>query len=263
MPMLTIKTNDLLRNNSNQFLSRSRILLLSLLFGFLLTQSNFLVADEQFQDLGSIEEAVRLFLGPNGSPQKLDPRLLLKKCYSKLDITYPFNTKTTTQVQCNDTNGWKIYLSVTTELTPDASNKIPEKPSAEKVSAIQTGMGVISTRVLRRGIPISANDLEVIELPTTRLTSGHYSKISDLIAMEPNQTIPKGTLVSVNMVDTPKLVKKGEKVTILFNSNGLTVSNEGESLENGELGQRIKVFLPKSNKVIEGIVDSRSVIKVR
>ena len=112
MPMPISKIKHLLRNSSNQFLLRPQSLLLFFLFALLLTQSTHLVADEQYQELDSIEEAVKLFLGSNGSPQKLDPRLLLKKCHSKLSVTYPFNTKTTTQVRCADNNGWKIFVPI-------------------------------------------------------------------------------------------------------------------------------------------------------
>ena len=208
--------------------------------------------------------AIKSFSGSQTQISPIDPRLQLKKCASALQVRFPFTSEKTVEVQCPDTPGWKIYLSVTNtaqsinDNAPKTVVKTPNKPTSEtsSVSAVTT------SGIIRRGMAIKASDLSVKTFPSHRINEGHFKKPSELIGFEATQTIPKGALISLNMVRQPSIIKKGATVTIIYDQNGIFVSNEGVALKDAGIRQSVDVYIPKTNKTVTGVVDKLGRVKI-
>lgn len=235
---------------------------LKLFFLTTILLSGFSWADTPMQDHKSIHEAVSAFAGEKVKVQAIDERLRLERCDRPLSVRYPFSSTTTVEVRCPDQGGWKIYLPVT-PASPAAPQPTAKKSrQTARPNTVTKLPGVVSTGTLQRGMPIRRGDLEIKMFTANRLKKGHFSKIKDLLGMEPTQAIPKGALLSNNMVRPPVLVRKGEPVTIMIERNGIRVSNKGEALEDGGLREKIRVLLPYSNKVISAVVYAVGVVKI-
>ncbi len=145
---------------------------------FLLTLALVLFARQSVGGENTVHDdvilAIKSFSGSQTQISPIDPRLQLKKCNSALQVRFPFTSEKTVEVQCPDTPGWKIYLSV--ENTAQSSNdnasktavKTPNKPTSETSSV----SAVTSSTIIRRGIAIKASDLSVKTFPSHRINEG-------------------------------------------------------------------------------------------
>jgi flagella basal body P-ring formation protein FlgA len=225
----------------------------SLLWLFVLLFNSVIASELQSHD--EIHRAVKKFAG-DVAIQEVDPRLRLKNCDAILEVRHPFSTKTTVEVSCPAEDGWKLFLTVSPEYL------MPEYSEDPVNSSTEISKGIIAKRRLQRGIKILASDVESKAFPSNRLKMGHFSNIDGVIGMEPNQTIPKGALISSNMLRPPILVRKGDAVSIVFERNGLSVINEGIALENGGLREKIKIQLPDTKKILSATIQSPGVVKI-
>lgn len=63
-----------------------------------------------------------------------------------------------------------------------------------------------------------------------------------------------GEPVPVNAVDDPRLVSRGASVQIVFEENGLLITAAGSPLQNGGLGEMIRVRNVDTNRIVMGTV---------
>lgn len=218
------------------------------------------------QDHELIYDTVRNLAGEQVEIQKVDSRLRLKSCSGDLSARYPFSQNTTIEVRCTDDDGWKIFLSVSGaayQEEPHSSNdNVEELPTKEPGSPVRLIEAVVARTLLPRGIPIRESDLTLREFPAYRVRASNFTAIEELIGFEPLQTVTAGTLISLNMLAPPYLVKKGDPVTLIFQRGGIRVSNEAVALESGELNKKIEVRIPDSGKVVSGVVTQAGVVSV-
>ena len=230
-----------------------------LLLFFSLCFNQTIASERQHHD--EIHNAVKEFAG-DVTIQEIDPRLRLEPCTGDLSVRYPFSTETTVEVKCTADKGWKIFLTISKPTSEPNIRPTAKETQAYTPSSIELINGVVTKRTLQRGIPIRASDIEHQSFPSNRLKSGHVKSLSYPIGMEPSQTIPKGALISINMLRPPVLVRKGDAVSIIFERNGISVTNEGIALENGGLREKIKIQLPDTKKILSGTIQSAGVVKI-
>lgn len=65
------------------------------------------------------------------------------------------------------------------------------------------------------------------------------------------------------MLEAPRLVRKGDLVTLLAEIAGVNVRMTGKALADGAAGTSIQVSNLSSQRVIEGTVIAEGVVKVR
>ncbi|MDR7121093.1 flagellar basal body P-ring formation chaperone FlgA [Rheinheimera soli] len=91
----------------------------------------------------------------------------------------------------------------------------------------------------------------------TRLTELSQSKLSvelkvaALVGMQTKRRIQAGQVISRHVLEHKLLVEKGSHVLIRVQAEGFEASTKGVALENGQLGQRIKVQNLSSGTVLE------------
>ena len=160
-------------------------------------------------------------------------------------------------------------LPVENTARPVATDLAYDPPSGRftaVLSIVGDGMEPVSLRVAGRA-------LEMIELPvaTTRLPAGSIVDASDLrpgrvrsaglnseVARQPAQAIglalrhpvSPGQPLLLADLERPPVLQKGSIVTIELDSPGLTLSAQGQALEAGGLGDRIRVLNPASRAVV-------------
>lgn len=212
-------------------------------------------AAEQWQSHAAIRGAAQEFLVAFAEDQhegrseinlgQLDPRLKLKTCTRALQAFMPPGGRaignTTIGVRCDGESGWNIYIPARIDVF---------------------GPVLIARQPLPRGSVLQHTDLELVERNLADLPYGYYTDSEPLSGMLATRTIAAATVITPGMVQAPKLIKRGERVTLVAETGSLKIRTVGKALSDGKSGELIRVQTESSKRVVDGIVVSQGVVKV-
>jgi len=133
---------------------------------------------------------------------------------------------------------------------------------ARATAHIEVFMPVVAaTRYIRKGEVISDSDLVQRMMPISRLKGRYLDDMSKAAGMAARRTIRAGQVVTADLLRPPVVMKRGQKVMILAASNSLVVKVPGEVMEDGGLGDAVKVRNIMSRRtVVARVKDSRTVV---
>lgn len=221
----------------------------------LVVQSTAQADEQRWQNRDTIRQAAKSFLDDftasshNGRTEitlgKLDPRLKLKSCKTDLEAFQAPGSRqmgnTTVGVRCPGDNGWSIYVTA-------------------KIKVF--GPVLVLRQPLTRGAAISETDLQLVERNLAALPYGYYVDPEPVIGKLTKRTLAANSVLTPQMVQAPKLVKRGQRVTLVGEAGVLKVRMVGEALSDGGEGDLIRVRADGSKRVIDGTVTAQGVIKV-
>ncbi len=209
----------------------------------------------QLQPLDSIRNAVSEFITQQTASHGVPPRikigrlgakLRLPRCSSALEPFLPPGSRiignATIGVRCNGSSPWTIYVTAYVQLF---------RPVAK------------STRSLPRGDVISATDIEMVEHDLAALKLGHIGERQEVVGKVAKQHIAAGIVITPHMIEAPRMVRRGEQITIVASSTWIEIHATGTALADGAQGDLIKVRNSRSKKVIEAVVVQPGVVRVR
>ena len=212
-------------------------------------------ANPEFHDHRSIRDAAASFLAekaggnaarPDITVGQLDKRLNLAACQSKLETFLPPGSRltgnVTVGVRCAEPKPWTIYVP--------ASVRVFEKI-------------IVTNRVLTRGEIVNKNDLAFAEMDVATLGGGYIQDIESVLGKQLKSSLGKGVAVTPRVLEAPRLVRRGERVTITARADGIDVRMAGKALMDGTAGERIRVRNINSDRVIEATVASPGMVEVQ
>jgi flagella basal body P-ring formation protein FlgA len=85
---------------------------------------------------------------------------------------------------------------------------------------------------------------------------------SDLIGKMARRTLLPGRAIPLRAVDNPRLVRNGSDVRIVYVDGGLTIVTTGAALQDGAVGDTIKIRNSDSGVTIMGTVQSDGAVRV-
>ncbi|HUX82511.1 MAG TPA: flagellar basal body P-ring formation chaperone FlgA [Halothiobacillus sp.] len=212
-----------------------------------LTPAHATDTSPQFQSAGSIEEAVQIFLkqryGSAGSAisfqvNSLDPRLKLKYCDQPLQVysgsqPNPRGGRVTVQVACEGASPWRIYVP----------------------AQIRHMVKVLSlARPLAAGDRVTAQDLMPLVVNANQQALAYLTDPSDAIGQVVSRPMQAGQILTQRDLNIAQIVHRGDHVTLISGTGGITVSAEGVAQADAGQGQRLMVKNSRSGQLIEGIV---------
>lgn len=83
-----------------------------------------------------------------------------------------------------------------------------------------------------------------------------------LVGKVARRTLLPGQPITINAVESPKLVRRGVPVRIVFTEGGLTIITYAEPMQSGSVGEVIRVRNTESGTVIVGVVQTDGSIVV-
>lgn len=176
---------------------------------------------------------------------RLDPRLRLAECAPPLEAFLPSNTapgaKATVGVRCAAPVAWTLYVPVVVE--------------------IEAPILVLRRALARR----SAVDPTDVELQTRRLpgtASRFISDLGNLRGRRLKRALPAGTPLTADVLVPDVLVRRGQQVTLLAANGPFEIRAQGQALSDGAASERIRVQNVTSRKVVEGVVENSSTVRV-
>lgn len=209
----------------------------------------------QWQDHAAIRAAAQAFLqdyvdGEHSGRSEiqlgaLDPRLKLRRCNGPLDTFMPPGGRsmgnTTVGVRCPDVGGWNIYVSARIDVF---------------------GPVLVARQPLARGADITAADLELVERNLAHLPYGYYTDPEAVSGQLAKRTIAAAAVITPPMLQAPKLVKRGQRVSIIAERGPLQIRASGQALRDGKSGELIQIRADGSKRVVDGVVVDQGVVKV-
>ncbi len=113
---------------------------------------------------------------------------------------------------------------------------------------------VRAARNIQRGTVILTEDLEMIQETTMRRQGDALVQKEEAVGKQTSRSIRAGTTLTAAMVQEPPVVERGNTVIILAENDFLKITTRGEALENGRMGESVRVKNLQSGKEFSSIV---------
>ncbi len=207
------------------------------------------------QSIDGIREAARQFIAEHTKAVyqqpadirvgKLDSRLRLSQCNLPLEVYLPSGSRDlgrlTVGVRCSDQKPWSLHVPVTVTIYQNV---------------------IVTAKSLPRGKILTMNDLKTAKYDKSKLPAGYIDEPADGVGFELKRQLSIGVPLTTAMIRKPRIIKRGQHVSIIATAGGMEVRMAGKALAHGAVGDRIRVLNLKSKKKVEGTVTSSGDIRV-
>lgn len=153
-----------------------------------------------------------------------------------------------------DSRSGRFYAAVT---TPGRTDSMKVSGRAQSVEAIP----VLKNRVAP-GETISRSDIEWMQVPAGRYSSGYIDQINDLIGQTPRRSLLIGAPIRASDISKPEAVSKNGLITMVAQAPGMTITATGRALEGGSIGDVIQVMNLQSKKTIQATITGPGLVQV-
>ncbi len=119
----------------------------------------------------------------------------------------------------------------------------------------------VLVRRLESGSMIGSTDIDWVSIPEERL-SGIVTNAEQLIGFELRRDADANQPVRESDVMPPRLVARGTLVTMKIETPVMTVTAQGRALQDGKRGDVVRITNTQSNRTVEGIVESASIVRI-
>jgi len=175
----------------------------------------------------------------------LDERLRLPACKQSPSAFMPQGNNgrgaITVGVRCDAPVAWTLYVPV-------------------RIS--QTMQVLVLSRSLGRGEVITTDMLSLQSRDTAALPYGYLNNLADAIGKTLKRPMVAGSVLSPDAMETQRIIKRGQLVTVISRIGGLEVRAQATALSDAGQGDRLRAENKSSHRVIEGVVRSADTIEV-
>ena len=134
----------------------------------------------------------------------------------------------------------------------------PQQGEAQRISAIgQLSRDVqvpVPARPLAAGQVIAASDLELVSWGDRRLPANAIRDAGEMIGQTPRRPLQQGGLVTSADLKRPVVVARGAQVVIVMSMQNMRLTARGQALDEGAVGDTVRVVNPQSRAVVSGVV---------
>lgn len=121
---------------------------------------------------------------------------------------------------------------------------------------------VVSSKALSKGEIFTKEGLTFQKKPFTRLPSDAVFNEEEVIGKELKTSLKPGEVIRRSYLNEPLLIKRNQEVLIVARSKNLFVKAKGKALQEGRLGDMIRVRNVLSKKEVWGKVISSNEVEV-
>ncbi|UCD80765.1 MAG: flagellar basal body P-ring formation protein FlgA [Desulfobacterales bacterium] len=121
---------------------------------------------------------------------------------------------------------------------------------------------VVTQKPLGRYKPITEDDIEVQKMDLANLPADVITDPEAVLGKRTRRAIGAQTVLRPHLVEFPPLVKRGDVVVIIAETEGLKVTALGEVKKKGRIGERIPVINFDSKKILYARVVDANTVKV-
>ena len=109
---------------------------------------------------------------------------------------------------------------------------------------------------------VSAGDIDWLSVRADRLAKGSVTDEADLIGKALHRRVRAGQPIRLSDLGDPVTINKKAPVTILVKEGLMQLTAQGRALEDGQVGESIKVMNVYSNKTVYAVVVDENLVEV-
>ena len=186
----------------------------------------------------------------------LDERLKVQACQKPLVVDHPFASKETVRVRCPEPI-WQLYLQVT---LPQGG--VAYTPNSGKTTTSGAKTMVVARRLLQRGVIVQADMLEEVQASPGNVDTQLLTTLKDAEQAELTRDIAAGQPLRISDIRRAIMVKQGQVVMLTVgNSAEFQISIRMEAMQDGRMGEQVKLKNPESGKQVSGVVTGPNTAK--
>ncbi len=190
----------------------------------------------------------------------LDERLKVQACQKPLMVDHPFASKETVRVRCAEPL-WQLYLQVSLPNSSFASAASSISASGQNTGQTAKTM-LITRRLLQRGTILQADMLEEVKASPGNADTQLLSKLKDAQQAELTRDIQAGQPLRMSDIRRAVMVKQGQTVMMsVGNSADFQITIRMEAMQDGRMGDQVKLKNPESGRQVSGVVTGPNMVK--
>ncbi|OGC11423.1 flagella basal body P-ring formation protein FlgA [candidate division WOR-1 bacterium RIFOXYA12_FULL_52_29] len=121
---------------------------------------------------------------------------------------------------------------------------------------------VVAAKKIPRNKDLKADDLRFEVRDVAMLPRKYLTEMDNMLGKETKIPVPAGSTVFEWMIGDPAVIRTGSEVSIVVLASDIGIRADGVALENGYLGEQIKVRKKDSPKILFGKVLSEKEVEV-
>lgn len=128
--------------------------------------------------------------------------------------------------------------------------------------AVETMAVPVLNRPIDRRDVVHASDVAIVRIDKRRVPGAAVIDTSDLVDMAAKRPLRAGEIIATADIEPPRIILRGDLVTLQYSRPGLTLSARGRALGDGAKGDLVSVLNEQSKRTIQGIVTGAGIIEV-
>ena len=121
---------------------------------------------------------------------------------------------------------------------------------------------LVSKQSITRLSELTDANTTIEERDVTNLPSDILYKLP-AAGMSASMIIPEGSIIREGWVSAPVAVKSGEAVTVIVESGTARVAEKGTAVQDGRIGEVIRIRFTSDGREIRGTVSEHGLIKIK
>ena len=142
----------------------------------------------------------------------------------------------------------------------------PNSPVSDQLKivgrVVRTESVPMPVRAIAPGSRVTEADLEWRSVRIDRLPQDPVLSADAIVGKSPRRPLKPGQLVRAADLIDPIVVAKGAPVTVVYSTPGIQLTMLGRAVEDGAVGQTIRVLNPQSKLVAVGVVMNDGTVQV-
>lgn len=120
----------------------------------------------------------------------------------------------------------------------------------------------VAASQISQGEALTSEKLRYEKVSIGRLPSTYFTDMNKIIGLETRRPLTPGTVITDIMLNKPIVIKRGSVVNIIARIGSMEVTTVGKAMQDGYVGQLIRVQNMNSNKFISGKVLDETTVQV-
>lgn len=115
----------------------------------------------------------------------------------------------------------------------------------------------------RQGEIIDAYDVDFIDMRESALQSDFILNADAIVGMTPRRQILSDVPLKVRELVAPQIIDRGDTVTMIIKTGGMTLTSQGKATQAGAKGEVIRVINERSNRALEAVIYGERTVMVK